>query len=125
MEVVRRSSVCVVDDDVSVRESLHGWLKSLGFVSHTFDSAESLLESSRLPATDCLILDVRLAGMSGLELQRELRARGEVIPIIFITAHGNATLHDQAVREGALAVLDKPFAEAAMLNAIRAAVNRG
>jgi len=114
--------ITVVDDDQSVRESLQGLLKSMGFAVKTFDSSEAFLESDSLPVTQCLILDVRMPGMSGLDLQRELAASARQIPIVFVTAHYDANLRSRVLAEGALACLRKPFAEQELLSAVSAAL---
>src|SRR5882672_5532277 len=90
--------ISIVDDDYSVRESLARLIRSVGFGVHVFGSAEEFLNAGRDPEPDCLILDIRMPGMNGLELQRELSAADRDLPVIFITAHGS----DQEVRAGAL-----------------------
>jgi len=114
--------ISVVDDDDSVRESLGGLIRSLGFAVKAFASAEEFLTSDRLPDTDCLILDVRMPGMNGLELQRQLAASHMSIPVIFITAHGDEEARVRARNGGAVDYLLKPFSEEALLNAIDAAL---
>ncbi len=117
--------ISVVDDDDSVRESLRGFMRSVGFRVRAFASAEEFLHSDHLPQTDCLILDVRMPGMSGLELQRRLVASGSTIPVVFITAHGSDEGGPpRALRAGAVAYLIKPFSEEALLNAVTAALRR-
>jgi len=116
--------VAIVDDDESVRESLRGLIRSLGLCVETFASAEEFANSEQLGKTDCLILDVRMPGMSGLELQRELAASKRDIPIIFITAHGSDEgACARALRDGAVAYLSKPFSEDALLEAVNAALS--
>jgi FixJ family two-component response regulator len=113
--------VCVVDDDESVRESLGDLLGTVGYAVAVFASAEDFLASSSLARTGCLILDVRMPGMSGPELQRELSVRRPRTPIIFITAHGD----DVCTRlraAGAIDCLQKPFTEEAVLAAVEAAL---
>ncbi len=118
------SVVVVVDDDESVRESLDGLIRSVGFAVRTFPSAEECLNWEGLRDTDCLILDVRMPGMDGMELHRRLIEDRWEVPVIFITAHGSATeMRAQALRNGAVAFLDKPLSEEALLTAIRVAVN--
>ena len=118
------SLVVVVDDDESVRESLEGLIRSVGFAVRTFSSAEECLNWQGLRDTDCLILDVRMPGMDGMELHRRLIEDRWEMPVIFITAHGSATeMRAQALRNGAVAFLDKPLREEALLAAIRVAVN--
>lgn len=114
--------ISVVDDDDSIRESLRGLLESLGFAVETFPSAQQFLDSRWLSITDCLILDVRMPGMRGPDLQRELYRRGNGIPIVFITAHGDEDIGPQVRSEGAVDCLLKPFTEAALLGAIRKAL---
>jgi FixJ family two-component response regulator len=114
--------ISVVDDDDSVRESLGGLIRSVGFSVKVFASAEEFLNSDHLRNTDCLILDVRMPGMNGLELQRQLAASYCKIPIIFITAHGDEEVRSRALNGGAVDYLLKPFSEEALLNAIDAAL---
>ena len=116
--------VAVVDDDESVRESLRGLIRSIGLDVQTFASADDFSRSEHPERTDCLILDVRMPGISGLDLQRQLAASERDIPIIFITAHGSdESTRARALRDGAVAYLSKPFSEAALLEAVNAALN--
>lgn len=115
--------ISVVDDDQSLRESLEGLLKFLGYQAAVFSSAESFLSSEALTKTKCLILDVRMPGMSGPELQQELKRRSLDIPIIFITAHGDADVIAKAKADGAVDCLLKPFREEALLKAIDRALS--
>jgi len=116
--------VSVVDDDESVRESLRGLIRSIGLSVQTFASAEDFSRSERVEKTDCLILDVRMPGMSGLELQRHLAASERDIPIIFITGHeSDEAVRARALGDGAVAYLIKPFSEDALLQAVNAALN--
>jgi len=117
--------ISVVDDDDSVRESLRGLIRSVGFAVKVFASAEEFLNSDHLRNTDCLILDVRMPGMNGLELQRQLAATNRKIPVIFITAHGDDEVRSRALNGGAVDYLLKPFSEEALLNAIDAALKSG
>ena len=118
------SLVVVVDDDESVRESLEGLIRSVGFAVRTFPSAEECLNWEGLRDTDCLILDVRMPGMDGMELHRRLIEDRWEMPVIFITAHGSAAeMRAQALRNGAVAFLEKPLSEEELLTAIRAGVN--
>jgi len=112
------SSISVVDDDESLRESLEGLLKSMGYSVNVFSSAEVFLSSQALTKTDCLILDVRMPGMSGPELQQRLKMLGHRIPIIFITAHGDDDVIARVMADGAVDCLLKPFSEDSLLNAI-------
>src|SRR5215510_15677486 len=116
------SLVSVVDDSDSVRESLPDLLQQCGFVVQAFASAEAFLASDAAGATNCLILDVGLPGMSGPELQQELARRGAMIPIVFITAQGDQSLHPRLVAAGAVACLFKPFSDTALLQAVDAAL---
>jgi FixJ family two-component response regulator len=115
--------ISVVDDDDSVRESLQGLIRSVGFRVNVFASAEAFLNSQSLGDTDCLILDVRMPGMNGLELQQHLAAMKCGIPVVFITAHGDEEARGRAVNGGAVDYLLKPFSEEALLNAINKALN--
>lgn len=117
-----RSLVSVVDDDESVRESLPELLRSFGLEVQPFSSAEAFLASGNLDRTGCLILDVAMPGMSGVELQQELVRRGQAIPIVFITAHSVDRVSSRVLQRGAVACLVKPFTEAAILEAVRAAL---
>lgn len=115
--------ISVVDDDESVRESLHGLLRSVGFVVRVFASAEEFLNSGHLLDTACLILDVRMPGMSGPELQSKLADVGSEVPVVFITAHGeDAEAREQAMRSGAVDYLVKPLTEEGILNAVEVAL---
>ncbi len=114
--------ISVVDDDESLRESLEGLLKSLGYGVKVFSSAESFLGSGAVAKTNCLILDVRMPGMSGPDLQRRLMSQGQPVPIIFITAHGDEDVISQVMADGAVDCLLKPFTEDSLLNAISASL---
>ena len=118
-----RPLLAVVDDDESVRESLPDLLNELGFATQTFSSAEELLSSDSLDRTRCLILDIAMPGISGLDLQQTLNQRGHTIPIVFITAQRDKAVHEQAVRQGAVSVLLKPFSDVALLEAVRSALH--
>jgi FixJ family two-component response regulator len=114
--------VSVVDDDESVRESLPDLLREFGFTAQAFSSAEEFLASDYIGQTRCLILDIGMPGMSGPDLQRELRLRGQRIPIVFITAHRDETVRPRLLAEGAVECLFKPFSETALLDALNAAL---
>jgi FixJ family two-component response regulator len=114
--------ISIVDDDDSVRESLRALIRSVGFRAELFASAEEFLNWERLRNTDCLILDVRMPGMNGLELQRQLAANHYQIPIVFITAHGDEEGRSRALKDGAVDFLRKPFSEDSLLNAIHTAL---
>ena len=116
------SLISVVDNDDSVRESLQCLIRSFGFTVEAFALAEEFLASDRLRDTRCLILDVRMPGMNGIELQRRLAASHSEIPVIFITAHGDEAARSQALGDGAVGYLLKPFTEEALLSAIHAAL---
>lgn len=117
--------ISVVDDDESIRESLPDLIRELGFAAHAFSSAEEFLVSGSLSATRCLILDISMPGMSGPDLQKELKRRGREIPIVFITAHIDETDRPRLIREGAIDCLFKPFSEAELLMAVNAALRAG
>jgi FixJ family two-component response regulator len=116
--------VAVVDDDESVRESLPELLHEFGFVTQTFASAEEFLASPSAARTRCLILDVAMPGMSGLELQEALRARAAAIPVVFITAQWDEAIRPRVLELGAVDCLFKPFSDAALIGAIHAALER-
>ena len=115
--------VSVVDDDESVRESLPDLLRELGFAARTFSSAEEFLSSDGVGQTDCLLLDIAMPGMSGPDLQQELRVRRQEIPIVFITAQRDETVRSRLIEQGAVACLFKPFSETALLEALNAALH--
>jgi FixJ family two-component response regulator len=117
-----RPLVSIVDDDESVRESLPDLLRVLGFAAQAFSSAEEFLASGYVGQTRCLLLDIAMPGMSGPDLQRELRLRRQEIPIVFITAQTDETLHSRVLEQGAVECLLKPFSDIALLDAINAAL---
>ena len=119
--MVMRSLVSVVDDHESVRESLPDLLREFGLAVQTFSSAEEFLESDYVSQTKCLILDVAMPGMSGLDLQRELALRRQEIPIVFITAQGDRNVRPRMLEGGAVECLCKPFSDTALLGALSAA----
>jgi FixJ family two-component response regulator len=116
--------VFVIDDDDLVRASIQGMLKSVGLRSETFGTAQEFLRSKRTDGPSCLILDVRLPGVSGLDFQRELADAGIRIPIIFITGHGDIPMTVRAMKSGALEFLTKPFRDQDLLDAINQALDR-
>ena len=116
--------IFVVDDDPSVRIALERLIKAVGFRVQTFDTAQSFLNAVPCDAPCCLILDVRLPQMSGLELQQEMTLRGLDMPIIFITGHGTVSMSVRAMKAGAMDFLEKPFEEQQLLDAIQAAVGK-
>jgi len=122
---VTSSLVSVVDDDESVRESLPDLVREFGFTAQAFSSAEEFLASEYIDQTKCLILDIGMPGMSGPDLQRELRLRGQRIPIVFITAHKDETVRPRLLAEGAVECLFKPFSDTALLDALNAALRGG
>ena len=125
MSVRQKSQlVVVVDDDESLRNALQDLVEADGQSSLGFGSAEDFLDSPSGRNAACLIVDVRMPGMSGLELQARLRAEGSRMPIIFITAHGDAEMRALAVRDGAVAFLPKPFDDSALLEIVHAALER-
>ena len=117
-------TVFVVDDDVLVRTSIQGMLKSVGLRSETFGTPQEFLRSWRPDAPSCLVLDVRLPGMNGLDFQRELANAGVHIPIIFITGHGDIPMSVKAMKSGAVEFLTKPFRDQDLLDAIHQALDR-
>ena len=117
---LERPLVSVVDDDESVRESLPDLLREFGFSAGAFSSAKEFLASDRVSQTKCLILDVAMPEMTGLELQQELKRRGWSIPIVFITAQRDKDVREQALQEGAVNFLHKPFSDTALLEALNA-----
>jgi FixJ family two-component response regulator len=116
--------VFVVDDDASVRAGTRSLLASMGFEVQTFESASEFLGSKRPEVPSCLVLDVRLPGLSGLDLQRELVASGTSIPIIFITGHGDVPMSVEAMKGGAVEFLTKPFRDQQLLDAVQHAIAR-
>ena len=124
MTPVATSTVFVVDDDDLVRASIQGMLKSVGLRSETFGTSQEFLRSKRPDAPSCLVLDVRLPGVSGLDFQRELADAGIRIPIIFITGHGDIPMTVKAMKSGAVEFLTKPFRDQDLLDAIYQALDR-
>ncbi|MBN9663640.1 MAG: response regulator [Acidobacteria bacterium] len=118
----QRPLMSVVDDDESVRESLPDLLHEFGYSARAFSSPEEFLASEALDQSRCLILDVAMPGMSGLDLQRELKRRGRRIPIIFITANRNESVRSEVLGAGAVECLYKPFSDVALLTAIHSAI---
>jgi len=116
--------VFIIDDDDAVCASVQGLLKSVGLRSETFGAAEEFLRSKRPDGPSCLVLDVSLPGVNGLDFQRQLRDAGIQIPIIFITGHGDIPMTVKAMKSGAVEFLTKPFEDQALLDAIRQALDR-
>ena len=117
--------ISVVDDDASVRAATTRLLKSLGFTAHAFASANEFLQSPRLRDTSCLIADVQMPGMSGVQLQEYLIAQGHSTPIIFITAFPEDSIREQAMNAGAICFLSKPFDGARLIECVDRALKRG
>lgn len=117
-----RPLLSVVDDDESVRESLPDLLREFGFGARAFSSAEDFLSSGLIDETSCLILDVSMPGISGPELQEELKRRGQEIPVIFITGQREDAIRHRVLKQGAAGFLLKPFSDEALLAAIKAAL---
>jgi FixJ family two-component response regulator len=116
--------VAIVDDDDLMRSALQGLLKEAGLPAQAFASAEEFLDSGQQHHTACLIADIRMSGMSGLDLQAKLNDEQVRIPTIFITAHGDARMRMQALRAGAVEFLAKPFDDEVLLESVRAALAR-
>jgi len=122
-KALERPLVSVVDDDESVRESLPDLVKEFGFAVRTFSSPEEFLACDCVSQTKCLILDIAMPGMSGPDLQRELKLRGHGIPIIFITASTDKTVSPRLLEQGAIECLFKPFSDTALLDAVISALH--
>ena len=118
------SVVFVVDDDASIREAISSLIRSVGLRVETFATAQDFVQSKALDVPGCVVLDVRLPGLSGLDLQRELTARAITLPIIFITGHGDIPMSVRAMKAGALDFLTKPFRDQDLLDAIQQALGR-
>jgi FixJ family two-component response regulator len=116
--------VFVIDDDAAVRASIQGLLKSVGLQSETFGTAQEFLRSDRADGPSCLVLDVRLPGVNGLDFQHELAEAGVQIPIIFITGYGDIPMTVKAMKSGAVEFLTKPFRDQDLLDAIHQALDR-
>jgi FixJ family two-component response regulator len=118
------AAVFVVDDDASIRDAVKSLLKSVGLHAEVFGSTEEFLNVTRPAVSSCLVLDIRLPGMSGLEFQEELAKAGRRIPIIFVTAHGDIPMTSRAIKAGAIEFLTKPFQKHELLAAIHQALDR-
>ncbi len=116
--------ISIVDDDESVRTALKSLIDSVGFRAEVFGSGEEFLKSSFVSQTDCLIADVRMPGMTGLELQERLNAAGASVPIVFISAHDDKEARARGLRAGAIDFLQKPFSEESLLGAISAGLDK-
>ena len=117
-------TIYIVDDDEGVRNSVRFLLKSVGLASHTLASANEFLDTYKPEHLGCLVLDVRMPGMSGLELQQQLNLRGAIIPVIFITGHGDIPMAVEAMQHGAFDFLQKPFLDQDLIDRIQRAVER-
>jgi FixJ family two-component response regulator len=124
MTLAEKPTVFVVDDDADVRAAIQGLLKSAGLSSQAFETAEDFLRAKRSDGPSCLILDVSLPGMNGLDFQEQLTKAGLRIPIVFVTAHGDIPMTVKAMKSGAMEFLTKPFDDVALLNAIQQALAR-
>ncbi len=116
--------IAIIDDEKAVRDAVSNLLESDGFGVEAFASVEEFLRSNRFNHMVCLILDVRLPGLSGLDLQRRLRDEKQAIPIVFITAHADEPVREQALRAGAVAFLYKPFKADDLLDAVRSGLQK-
>jgi FixJ family two-component response regulator len=117
--------ISVIDDDASIRAGINNLLRSLGYIVHLFPSAEAFLQSMQLTNTWCVITDVRMPAMSGVELQSLLRAQGSELPFVFITAVPDQRVRDRALEDGAICFLTKPFDEDVLIRCLDTAVERG
>jgi FixJ family two-component response regulator len=120
---VRRALVAIVDDDESVRDAIGSLFRSMGFRTELFPSGEEFLAAPHLHDFSCLILDVQMPGMNGLELQQRLAAASHPVPIIFVTAFGDESTRARALRGGAVSFLSKPFSDDALLEAVQSATH--
>jgi FixJ family two-component response regulator len=120
-----KTVISIIDDDYSVRKSLKRLIRSMGLTAYSFASAAEFLSKGHLHDSDCVIIDVCMPGMDGLDLQKHLSATGFSVPVIFITAHENEDARTQAMQAGALAFLKKPFTDQLLLDVIQLAVEQG
>jgi FixJ family two-component response regulator len=121
-----RAMISIVDDDASIREAMFGLVRSLGFDAATFSSAEDFLQSEQVEATQCLITDVQMPGLSGVELQNHLISRGSAIPVIFVTAFPEQRIEARVLQAGAIGFLSKPFDDETLIECLnRALKGRG
>jgi FixJ family two-component response regulator len=123
--MLNKPLIAIVDDDASVREATMSLMRALGFLAEAFACAEDFLDSGRVQRTTCLIADVRMPGMSGLDLYRRLVASGKPIPTVLITAHSDDEVRARALKVGILCYLTKPFREEDLLGCIRSALDHG
>jgi FixJ family two-component response regulator len=124
VELTRIPVISVIDDDASVRAAINNLVRSLGHTVHVFDSAEAFLQSVQLDNTWCVIADVRMPAMSGIELQSQLRTRGNRVPFVFITAVPEQSVRTRALEDGAICFLTKPFDEDDLIECLGAAVEQ-
>jgi FixJ family two-component response regulator len=124
MEKGLKRNIAVIDDDVLVRQALQDCMESAGYAVEGFGSAEEFLESGSIRNAVCLIVDIQLPGMNGLELQDKLAGADNRVPILFVSAQGNGTNREKAMRQGAAGFLGKPFRREELLNIIGAAIRR-
>ena len=118
------SVISVIDDDASIRAATNNLLSSHGYVVHTFESAEDFLQSAHQDGSSCVVADVQMSGMSGLDLLTHLRARGNNVPFIFITAFPDESVRARALKAGAISFLSKPFPGSVLTNCIEIALNQ-
>jgi FixJ family two-component response regulator len=115
--------ISIIDDDESVREATRGLVRSLGYKADTFASAEEFLHSERVTESSCVITDVHMPGLSGVELQRLLKAQGHPTPVIFLTAFAEESIRARVLRAGAIGFLTKPFREECLIDFLNSALN--
>jgi two-component system response regulator FixJ len=125
LEEHRERVVSIVDDDESVRRSVRNLLLSAGFRAAVFESAEAFLQSAQRASSGCLVVDLRMPGMDGLDLLAHLRQAGECVPAVILTAHGDDDARERGRQTGAVAFLDKPFRCAELIEAVESALLRG
>src|SRR5262249_20593491 len=125
ISICRGAVISIVDDDPSVREAIFGLVRSLGFDAVAFPSAEDFLQSEQIDETTCLITDVQMPGLTGIELQSHLISRGSAVPIIFVTASPERRIEAEARRAGAVAFLNKPFDDKTLIECLNQAVGCG
>jgi FixJ family two-component response regulator len=124
MNLEQKPAVFIIDDDISVREGLEDLLQSIGIQVFTFDSTQAFLQSQRPDSPGCIVLDIRLPGQSGLEFQRVLTEANILLPIIFISGHGDIPMSVQAMKSGAVEFLTKPLREQQLLDAVQVGLER-
>jgi FixJ family two-component response regulator len=117
--------ISIIDDDPSIREATKGLMRSLGYATAIFSSAEEFLQSGRVTDTSCVISDIKMPGMNGIELQSHLTAKGHCVPIIFVTAFPEERMRKRAMEAGALCFLSKPFSEERLIECLDRALTEG